>query len=205
MHLSYEAAGERVHQARQVYENQYQYSDKRIPKHQLFAHAHCNLCEHGSMRSNMHDIKRRQLTRTVNVEVRVLQSFEDNSNTSTRNITQQLGVCQSVEWRIVLKQGVHPCHLQRVQLQQPNDYPKRVEFVELFMQKDVEEPNFPAFVFFTEEVSFSRECVFSVHNSHVWPYECLYGWRSHAAQHRFAINMFAGIIGDCFLRQLLPP
>ncbi|GFW55091.1 hypothetical protein TNCV_2787061 [Trichonephila clavipes] len=38
------------------------------------------------MRSNMNDTRRRQLTGTANVEERVLQSFEDNPNTSTHKI-----------------------------------------------------------------------------------------------------------------------
>ncbi|GFR28804.1 hypothetical protein TNCT_385241 [Trichonephila clavata] len=49
----------------------------------------------------MHDTGRRQLTRTVDFEERILQSFEDNPNARTRDIAQQFGVCQSAEWRIV--------------------------------------------------------------------------------------------------------
>ncbi|GFW64350.1 hypothetical protein TNCV_273741 [Trichonephila clavipes] len=55
---------------------------------------------------------RRQLMWSVNVEERVLQSFEENLNTSTQVIAQQLGVCQSSLQREV----VHPYHLQRMQL-----------------------------------------------------------------------------------------
>ncbi|GFS62334.1 hypothetical protein TNIN_391731 [Trichonephila inaurata madagascariensis] len=85
--------------ARQVYENLC--PDRRIPQHQRFAQVYCNLCEHGSLRNNLHDTGRRQLTRTFNAEERILQSFEDNPNTSTRDIVQQYGVFQSKVWRIV--------------------------------------------------------------------------------------------------------
>ncbi|GFQ72334.1 hypothetical protein TNCT_509011 [Trichonephila clavata] len=77
----------------QVYDSRY--PDRKIPKHQMFARKYCILCEQDSPCNNMHDTRRRRLTWTVNVKERVLQSFEDNPNTSTLVIAQQLGVCQS--------------------------------------------------------------------------------------------------------------
>ncbi|GFY66769.1 hypothetical protein TNIN_376111 [Trichonephila inaurata madagascariensis] len=69
MHLAYGAADESGRRSWKVYEKRY--PDRRIPQHQMFARMHCNL------RSNMYDAGRRQLTRFVNVEERVLLSFEE--------------------------------------------------------------------------------------------------------------------------------
>ncbi|GFX24096.1 uncharacterized protein TNCV_2435891 [Trichonephila clavipes] len=133
----------------------------------MFSRVHCNLCEHGSMRCNMQDMRKRKMTRTMNVEERVLQSFEDHPNTSTRDSAQRLGVCQSAVRRIVPEQGVHPYHLKRVQLLHPNVCPKCVDFAQWFTQKGVGDPSFSASVPFTEEALFSRERVFNAHNSQV--------------------------------------
>ncbi|GFY39628.1 hypothetical protein TNIN_116201 [Trichonephila inaurata madagascariensis] len=88
MHLAYKAAGESNRRARQVYESHY--PGKRIPHNQMFARVQRNMCKRGSLHSNMHDTRRRRLTRTVNVGKRVLQFFEENPNTSTGAIAQRL-------------------------------------------------------------------------------------------------------------------
>ncbi|GFR05104.1 hypothetical protein TNCT_309031 [Trichonephila clavata] len=71
----------------------------------------------------------------------------------TRYCSTQLGVCHSAVWRIMHKQGVHPYHLQKVQLLQPDDYPKYVELALLLMQKGVRDLSFIAFVLSTEVCS----------------------------------------------------
>ena len=92
MHLAYRATDESGRRAR-LYKDRY--PNRRIPQHKMFAHVHRNLCGRRSLRSNMQDTGRRRLTRTVNVAEQVLQSIEDNPNTKTRAISQQLGVSQS--------------------------------------------------------------------------------------------------------------
>ena len=165
MHLAYGAADESGRLPRQVYEDRY--PNRRIPQHEIFVRMHRNLCERGSLRSNMQDTGRRRLTRTVNVAEQVLQSIEYNPNTSARAISLQLGVSQSSVWRILHEDREHPYHLQRVQLLQPDDYPKHVEFAEWFLQKGAVDSVFPVSVLFTDEASFIREGVFNTHNLHV--------------------------------------
>ncbi|GFV74504.1 hypothetical protein TNCV_5129461 [Trichonephila clavipes] len=97
------------------------------------------------LRSNMHDTGRRRLTRTINIKEIVLQSFEDNSNSNIRDIGQQLGVCQSAVWRIVHEQGVHPYHMQRVQLLEPKDYSKLQEFCTMVHAERYLRPQFSSF------------------------------------------------------------
>ncbi|GFQ70822.1 hypothetical protein TNCT_138331 [Trichonephila clavata] len=87
-----------------------------MPQHKMLAHLYHILSWHGLFRSNMYHTRRRRLKRIFNVEEKVLQSFEDNPNTGTRAIAQQIEVCQSAVWRILPEQGVHPCHLLSVLL-----------------------------------------------------------------------------------------
>ena len=70
-------------------------------------------------------------------------------------------------WWILHEEREHPYHLQRVQLLQPDDYPKHAEFAQWFLQKDAVDPIFPASTLFMDETSFTREGVFNAHNLHV--------------------------------------
>ena len=74
-----------------------------------------------------------------------------------------------------------------MQLLQPDDYRKRVEFAQWFMQKGAVDPIFPASVLFTDEALFTRQGVFNTHNLQVCAYDNAHGTKSHAAQHRFAV------------------
>ncbi|GFW03594.1 hypothetical protein TNCV_3988131 [Trichonephila clavipes] len=56
----------------------------------MFAPVHRNLCERSSLRGNMSDTRKRQLTRTFNVKEQLLQFIGDISITSTQTIDQQL-------------------------------------------------------------------------------------------------------------------
>ncbi|GFY37288.1 uncharacterized protein TNIN_409091 [Trichonephila inaurata madagascariensis] len=132
--------------------------------------------------------------------------FESNTNTSTRDIAQQLGVCESLVWPIVHQQGVPPYHLQGLQLLQRNEYPKHVKFAQWFAQKCVLDASFPGPIIFTVEASFTHEGMFNPNKSHVWAYDNPYSTRNQVAEHDFAVNVWAGIIGGCLLGPyLLPP
>ncbi|GFX13315.1 uncharacterized protein TNCV_2907381 [Trichonephila clavipes] len=55
---------------------------------------------------------------------------------------------------------------------------------------------FAASVLFTDEASFSREGIFNTHNSHSWAAANPHVTRTRAAQDRFLVNVWAGILGD---------
>jgi hypothetical protein len=74
---------------------------------------------------------------------------------------------------------------------QPQDYPARVEFCQWLLRQP-DNPNFLDRVIFTDESCFTRNGVF---NSHVWA-----GENPNAFQHRFSINLWAGILGDRIVR-----
>ncbi|GFR09358.1 hypothetical protein TNCT_84571 [Trichonephila clavata] len=84
------------------------------------------------------------------------------------------------------------------QFLQPNDYWKRMEFALWFTQKGIDDPSFPALSFFADEASFSCKGVFNAHNSHLRAYDNPHVTRSHAAQHCFAVNMWASRCATLF-------
>ncbi|GFY09468.1 DUF4817 domain-containing protein [Trichonephila clavipes] len=65
-----------------------------------------------------------------------------------------------------------------------------------------------ASVLFTDEASFSKEGIFNTYNSHSWAAANPYVTRTRAAQDRFLVNIWAGILRDprylIFLEQVLP-
>ncbi|GFY59898.1 hypothetical protein TNIN_164721 [Trichonephila inaurata madagascariensis] len=103
--------------ARQVYENRY--PDRRIPLYQMFAHVHRNLCERGSLLSNMHDMGERRLKLCLPTSKK--KSFEDNLNTTTQAdevplLCQQCsGYCTSWMCILTICKGCSYCTLAIVQ------------------------------------------------------------------------------------------
>jgi hypothetical protein len=117
-----------------------------------------------------------------------------------------MGVSSFTIWRTLHEQVLHPYHLQRVQHLKPEDPPRRIAFCQWLLQKIDEEPNFLSIVLTTDEAGFTREGVFSTHNTHIWSEENPHQIRERGFQQRFSINVWAGIIGNRLIGpHVLPP
>lgn len=192
MHLVYGAADCNGRTALRLYQERF--PNRRAPHHTIFARLHRRLRENGSFeRATMN---RERSTRTPDNEENVLRLAEGNPSTSTRAITQRLGISQSIVWRILSANQMSPYHLQRVQAVTPEDYQHRRDFATWFRQQSAADPAFGASVLFTDEASFTREGTFNPHNAHLWALENPHGTRTRAAQSRFSVNVWAGIVGD---------
>ncbi|GFW16819.1 uncharacterized protein TNCV_2759471 [Trichonephila clavipes] len=64
---------------------------------------------------------------------------------------------------------------------------------------------FAASVLFTDEASFSREDIFNTHNSHSWAVVNPHVTRTRAAQDRFLVKVWAGILGDHLIGPYILP
>ena len=64
---------------------------------------------------------------------------------------------------------------------------------------------FPGIVFFTDEATFTRKGTVSSHNNHVWYTENSHGTRIRAAEVRFSVNVWAGIVGNHLIWPYLLP
>ncbi|GBL84295.1 hypothetical protein AVEN_118672-1 [Araneus ventricosus] len=60
-------------------------------------------------------------------------------------------------------------------------------------------------VLFTDEASFTREGVFNTHNAHFRAVENLHATRPRAAQSRFSVNVWTGIVGNHLIGPHLMP
>ncbi|KMQ84443.1 transposable element tc3 transposase [Lasius niger] len=84
----------------------------------------------------------------------------------------------------------------RRQALSPADFPRRVAFAELFLERCAVDPQFPATVLFSDEACFTREGTFNSKNSHVWAEDNPHRIFESRHQEKFGINIWMGIIGD---------
>ncbi|GFR18336.1 hypothetical protein TNCT_619031 [Trichonephila clavata] len=70
--------------------------------------------------------------------------------------------------QFVLQDGaLHPFHVHRVQLLQPNDHPRRVTFSQWVVNKNAADMHFASCMVFCDESIFSIEGMFNLHNEHM--------------------------------------
>ncbi|GBO09740.1 hypothetical protein AVEN_148158-1 [Araneus ventricosus] len=106
--------------------------------------------------------------RTPQILKDILQGVGDRPDIRTREVSRAVIVPHSIVWRVLRDEGLHPCHVQKVQALIPADYAPRVEFVRLFLQQLAAQPDFSAHVLFTDESTFTREGISNTHNLHVF-------------------------------------
>ncbi|GFV86692.1 uncharacterized protein TNCV_3137191, partial [Trichonephila clavipes] len=96
------------------------------------------------------------------------------------------------------------CSVSRTQ--QPEDYALRVAFAQWYLGKCATNSLFPDEVLFSDEASFTSGRNFiNTHNDHIWAVENPHAIRRRAAQIRFSVNVWAGIMGDHLIGPYLLP
>lgn len=204
MHLVYGEANCSGAAARELYRSRF--PNRHIPTHSMFGRLHRRLRETGRFDRRMVDTGAGRRTRTPDLEEAVLEEVHNDPGTSTRAIAAKTGVSQSIVHRILQEAKLHPYHVQRVQALSAGDYQQRQDFARWFLQQSAVAPNFAADVLFTDEATFTLEGIFNLHNVHVWAPENPKATRPHAAQRRYTINVWAGLLGDHLIGPyLLPP
>jgi hypothetical protein len=125
----------------------------------------------------------------------VQDAVNDNPSSSTHRIASQTGLSQSAVWHMLRENTLHPFHLQPVQRLQPGNK-EHLEYCQWLLHRVVDEPNFLNRVLWTDEAGFTRDGVLNLHNLHVWAEENPNPTRSSSFQHRFSVNVWAGIVDD---------
>lgn len=203
MHFMYGAALGNAAEARRLYSATY--PNRQLPSDKLFVRLHNRLREGGSFKVNMRDTGRTRTVRSVEFEENVLEKFEDNPRLSVRTVAHEINVSKSTIWRVVHDDNLYPFHFQKVQSLIPGDYVQRVNCARWFLQQDVFNPNFLCYVLFTDEALFTREGVFNSKNSHVWALENPHETVMHNHQHRFSVNVWAGIVNNHLIGPYILP
>nr|XP_015840428.1 PREDICTED: uncharacterized protein LOC107399187 [Tribolium castaneum] len=142
------------------------------------------------------DRGRPRTLRTPEVEEAVLDLVDQNPTTSTRIISNMLENSQSLVGRIIKDERLHPFHYTKVQALLPTDLPRRENFCNWLLEQIQQEPNFSRKILWTDEANFSRDGFFNTRNSHYYALENPHVIRPSHYQHRFSVNVWAGIIGN---------
>lgn len=168
-----------------------------LPSESTFQRLHIRMYSTGNVRGDV--IAERGGPRVRNnddVEEQVLDLFAEDPTRSTRSVGRQIGANHMRVWRALKEDGQHPYHYRRVQSLLPGDYETRMTYSRWLIRKVEEDVTFINHILYTDECSFVKTGVFNAHNEHVWSVSNPLAIKHSNFQHRWRINVWAGIIGD---------
>lgn len=194
MHYYYGVAGGNALAARRLYGEAF--PNRRIPQSRMFSTIHQRLGEFGTFKARRLDAGRPRSTRTGEAEERVLHLIGNNPNIGVRSIAVQEDIPKSSVHEIVKEQLLYPFHYKKVQALTPEDPVARVNFCNTMRNLLNDDQNLISSILFTDEAGFGHNGIFNLHNEHYWCDENPHLVVEHGYQNKFAVNVWAGIIGD---------
>lgn len=203
MIFCYGLANGRSLRARVLYVEKF--PNRRVPSDKLFTRLFQRLRDTGSLSPKKVNSGRPRSVRTPEMEERVLNLLEERPSTSVRRLAAAEGVSHSLVWGVLHEQLLYPYHVQRVQALRPEDHLSRLRFCQWLLQKCAVDPLFSSTILFTDEAGFTRDGVVNFHNQHVWADENPHEVAERGHQHRFSINVWAGILGDRLIGPYILP
>lgn len=116
--------------------------------------------------------------------------FQRHPQASTRQAGLRFGVSHFYVWKLLNSSGRYPFHFQKVQELTLADYATRRDFCNWLLE------NFDSNILWSDEATFTRVGLFNIHNEHWWAKRGRnpHVTRRDAFQHRFSVNVWAGIL-----------
>lgn len=133
------------------------------------------------------------------LEDEILDYFRENPTTSTREAGRRFRCSHTFVRKVLRDDNQHPYHYRRCQELNPLDYQPRVTYCEWYLE------NANRNIIFTDECTFTRRGLFNQHNRHVWAHENPHLMQEDSYQHRFSVNVWAGIVGPIVLGPVFLP
>ena len=127
---------------------------------------------------------------------RVLQNVRENPRTSVRKAANRLHVSKSTIHRILKRDRQHPYLIRKVHGLLPTDYARRLHFCRFYRWARNNAIHFDASIFWTDESMFTNNGMFNRRNAHIWSHVNPFSIRQTGFQHRWSINVWAGIFGN---------
>lgn len=187
--------------ARQRYHEMY--PDRRLPDRRVFANTFRRLRETGSVVRNF---ERAPRVRRILVEERILEAVTTDPSISIRRLALQFNVSKRKISHVLHGERLHPYHNNPVQDLLPDDYEKRIEFCNWLLERSLDDNEFISRILWTDESQFTRDGITNFHNLHTWAPDNPHATRHRSFQHRFSVNMWAGVIGNKLIGPFkLPP
>lgn len=122
-----------------------------------------------------------------------------------RRIANRVGIAHMTVRRILREEGLRPYRVQQVQALQPGDYRARRNFCRWMLRKLINNPRFLENVLFSDEASFSSTSILNRQNIRIWAQRNPHAIQQRVMQARFAVNVWAGIMGNHFIGPVYLP
>lgn len=171
------------------------FSQRRLPHRDVFSGCYRRLRETGSV-TIRHADNNPTGSSSADLEQRILAIVRNDPSTSLRALSLRLNVSSFTIWNVLRAEGLHPYHYTPTQELLPLDLPVRLEFCNWLLQRHLEDSNYIKNIMWTDECNFSRNGVVNFHNLHRWASENPHAVRSTSIQHRFSVNLWAGVLGN---------
>lgn len=186
---------------RAVVEYRTRFPTRRVPHHATFADVHRRFSELGLGKTRCE----RVINLDLQMENRIMNLITEDPTLSSRAVALIVGVNYRVVLKLWKRYGLHPFHYRKVQGLLNNDGLARIAYCQRMNQKLVEDPGFLNKILWSDESLFTREGVFNSHNQHMWLQENPHAKRENSFQHRFSVNLWAGIIGNKLIGPIIFP
>lgn len=203
MHLIYGQMNQNARAAAREYARRF--PGRRHPSHKVVLALDNRLRTTGSLVPSRVDTGRPRTTRTPETEEAILEFFEMVPEASTREAASLLGLSQCQISRVLSADGQHPYHFTTVQALLPEDYPRRMQFCRWLLNRNAEDADFLSNILWTDESIFTRNGVGNIHNMHYWSINNPHVIFPSRHQHRFSLNVWAGILNNRILGPILLP
>ena len=120
MVLAFDRAGQNTERAAREYREQF--PNRRHPHSQTFIEVFARWRRSGNVAEQHADAGRPRHVLQPVVEERIERAFEDDPNTSCREVGREMGISHSRVHAVIKDTGKHPYHYRRVQELLPGDY-----------------------------------------------------------------------------------
>lgn len=198
MHLCLGQAEGNGEEAKRIYLQKY--PNRRQPDRRTFYRVDRSLRESGRMKVQNNNAGRPRRTRTFDREERILNLVENNPRISSRRVSAIVGqISHQSVLRVLHEQQLRPYHIQPIQALHEGDHNRRLNFSRWFIQKCVENDLFLNTILSTDEAMFTNNGMFNIHNEHEWSEENPHSFMQVQHQHRFSINVWAGVVENYLL------
>lgn len=124
----------------------------------------------------------------------VLLTIEENANTSSRRVSQQIGISQGSIIKILHLHHFHPYKMKLVQELSDDDFDRRLEFCEGMMARCDNANRFLFWTCFSDEATFQLSGQVNRHNMRYWATDNPYWMRKIHTQYPQKLNVWAGIL-----------
>jgi hypothetical protein len=178
------ASNDNASEAARVYARLY--PQRRHPDAKVIRRLMQRLRENGQIMPLYVNRGRSREVRSPALEEAILEAIENAPGRSIRGLAREFHVDYRTVQGILADEHYHPYHYVKVQALRPGDYPLRVEFCEWLLGRHRIDPRYFK----------TQDSIFNQHNNHIWATENPFAVHPRAHQHRFGINLWAGVIDN---------